>query len=69
MPLLSAKLLLLPGRCQLPVSFAVNLLLAACEHVLRRTVADDAQRLVNTMLFYQRFECGAAGQYAGVLAD
>jgi hypothetical protein len=40
--LLSAKLPLLPGRCQLPVSFAVNLLLAACEHVLRRDVADGA---------------------------
>lgn len=38
--LLSAKLPLQPGRCQLLVSFAVNLLLAACEHVLRRDIPD-----------------------------
>ncbi len=31
---------LLPGLCQLPIPFGVNLLLAASEHVLRRDVAN-----------------------------
>jgi hypothetical protein len=35
-----ANLPLLPGGCQLPVPFAVNLLLASSQHVLRRDVTD-----------------------------
>src|SRR5258708_26088038 len=37
--LLATELALLPGRCQLPVPFAVNLLLASGQQILRRDVA------------------------------
>jgi hypothetical protein len=38
--LLPMDLMLLPSCCQLSVAFAVNLLLASDQHILRRNAAD-----------------------------
>jgi hypothetical protein len=38
--LLATELALLPSRCQLPIPFAVKLLLTCGQHILRRDVAD-----------------------------